>query len=81
MLFSFISCKLILHIADNGLKLGISGMKCELAYLYNLAQLFYDKWATPSENVFEHAQNVQIKIHPTHAQSVIRALALHGYIL
>ena len=31
--------------------------------------------------VFEHAQNAQIQIHPTHAQSLIRAFALHWYIL
>ena len=27
--------------------------------------------------VFEHAQNAQIQIHPTHGQSAIRVFALH----
>ena len=31
--------------------------------------------------VFEHAQNAQIHIHPTHAQSLIRAFAVYWYIL
>ena len=31
--------------------------------------------------VFEHAQNTQIQIHPTHAQSLIRVFALHWHIL
>ena len=31
--------------------------------------------------VFEYAQNAQIQIHPTHAQRLIRAFALHWYIL
>ena len=35
------------------------------------------KW----KGVFEHAQNAQIQIHPTHAQSLIWVFALHWYIL
>ena len=33
------------------------------------------------KSVFEHAQNAQIQIHPTHVQSLMRAFALHRYIL
>ena len=33
------------------------------------------------KGVFEHAQNAQIQIYPAHAQSLIRAFALHWYIL
>ena len=29
------------------------------------------------KGVFEYAQNALLKIHPTHAQSVIRAFALY----
>ena len=33
------------------------------------------------KGVFEHVQNAQIKIQPAHVQSLIRAFALHSYIL
>ena len=33
------------------------------------------------KNAFEYAQYAQIQIHTTHAQSFIRAFALHCYIL
>ena len=36
----------------------------------------------PREKVSsEHAQNAQIQIHPTHAQTLIRTFALHWYNL
>ena len=34
-----------------------------------------------AKRYFKHAQNAQIYIHPTHAQSRIRLFALHWYIL
>ena len=39
------------------------------------------KWAAPSENVLEHAQNAHTQIYAAHAQSLIRAFALHWYII
>ena len=33
------------------------------------------------KDVFEHVQNAQIQIHPTHAQTLIRGVSLHLYIL
>ena len=56
-----------------------------MKYNFALVRVLYVnvsiKWAAPSEGVFEHAQNAQIQIHPTHAQSLIRAFPLHWYIL
>ena len=52
-----------------------------LEYMY--ATLYILPWEgsymghVKRKSVFEHAQNVPFKIHPTHARSLIHAFALH----
>ena len=49
-------------------------------YAQQLIESCYMGWAK-RKFVFEHAQNAQIQSHPTHAQSLIQAFALHWFIL
>ena len=48
--------------------------------IYNFVSAYYMDHAKRN-GVFEHAQNAQIQIHPTHAQSLIQATVLHWYRL
>ena len=59
----------------------IAGMSC-LFRVGISGILYYMDYVKP-KGVCEHAQflNAQIQIYPGHAQSLIRALALHSYIL
>ena len=49
--------------------------------IYVIASSYLYSGRAKRKDVFEHAQNAQIQIYPKHAQSLIRAFALHWYIL